>query len=239
MRREAGWFVRERMLRLSMVGIAGAGVLMGLGVGVGLFVLVQVWVGYGWGLAAYGAVAGAVLVAVLCLDRPVFGWGYEKMRKGAEAETLVGQTIEQAMFGTGCAVVHSVREVAKIGDVDHLVATPVGLWVVETKYARVPRSAFPAVLNRIAPNVKAVREWAPAGTEVRGALVLAKGEKAERKERYLEAGEYIWAFRPAELMTTLADEARSSRRADVRLAEEVWRLGRKGAENSRGQDGAR
>ena len=143
------------------------------------------------------------------------------------------------MFGPGCAVAHSVRSVAKIGDVDHLVSTPVGLWVVETKYARVPPSAFPAVLERIAPNVKAVREWAPAGTEVRGALVLAKGQKAERQEPYREAGEDIWAFRPAELMTTLAGEARSSRRADARLAEEVWRLGRWRAENSPRQDGAR
>ena len=139
-------------------------------------------------MVVYGAVAGVVLVAVMCLDRTEFGWGYENMRKGAEAEKLVGQAIERAMFGPGCAVAHSVRSVAKIGDVDHLVSTPVGLWVVETKYARVPKVEFSAVLGTIAANVKSVREWAPRGTEVRGALVLAKAGKLGRRKTLCRGG---------------------------------------------------
>ena len=52
----------------------------------------------------------------------------------AAAERNVGGLIEYGITAPGCAIAHSVTEIAEIGDIDHLVATPGCLWVVETKY---------------------------------------------------------------------------------------------------------
>ena len=57
----------------------------------------------------------------------------------------------------------------------------VRLWVIETKYRRVPREHFPEVLRRIADNTTAVWEWAAPGTPVRECLVLAYESRIHRK----------------------------------------------------------
>ena len=51
-----------------------------------------------------------------------------------------------------------VETIARVGDIDHLVATPRGLWVVETRHGRVASPDFPETLRRIALNVEAVRD---------------------------------------------------------------------------------
>ena len=108
------------------------------------------------------------------------GWGHRPEAAGnpckgitRDVETLVGQTIERAITAENCAVAHSVKKIAKVGDIDHIVATPKAVWVTETKYRKVPPKSFPKVLNRIAANMKSVRQWAHGKTTVRGCLVLA------------------------------------------------------------------
>jgi len=127
-----------------------------------------VWVSVGFGGAILVAIA-AFWVVFRKLERGRLG----RLEKGEDAEVRAGQFIEHALTAPDCAVAHSVTGIARIGDIDHLVATPVRLWVIETRYRRVPREHFPEVLRRIADNTTAVWKWAAPGTPVRGCLVLA------------------------------------------------------------------
>ncbi|MCY4098848.1 MAG: hypothetical protein OXF40_11410, partial [Rhodospirillales bacterium] len=51
-------------------------------------------------------------------------WNFDNFRKGWKAENRVGQAIGYAVTAENCAVAHSVTEIAKVGDIDHIVATP-------------------------------------------------------------------------------------------------------------------
>ena len=147
------------------------------------------------------------------------------MRTGAHAEETIGQVIEYALTRDTCGVAHHVEEIARVGDIDHLVATPNGLWVIETKNGRVPKSQFAETLRRIAANVEGVREWAP-DTRVTGCLVFASEQEKRPKPTYRAGKETIRAFAdPTELMRELRNEARGSGDS-VELAWRVWKLGK-------------
>ena len=138
----------------------------------------------------------------------------------------MAQTIEYALAAPNCAVAHSVTSIAKVGDIDHLIATPEGIWVIETKYSKVRLKYFPSVLRSIAANTKSVRKqsWVPEGIKVRGGLVLAFDSKF-RKRNYSEASEDIRVFTPKLLQTELRKEARSEMCLDREIAEKIWDLG--------------
>ena len=78
---------------------------------------------------------GAGLLGV-ALHKLARGWRLPDMKKGAHAQERVGQAIEFALTRERCAVAHRVQEIATVGDIDHLVATPNRLWVIETKHRR-------------------------------------------------------------------------------------------------------
>ena len=176
MRENAGAFVRRKLVKSSLLGVGGAGILFGLTIGLLIYYVFPRWIGYGWGLVAYTVALVAVYIAIRVIERSSSWWNFENLKKGVDAETRVGQIIEFAITAKGCAVAHSITEIAKVGDIDHIVATPVAIRVIETKYRRVPRDSFNEVLNRIAANVDAVRRWAAGGPPVRGCLVLAYEE---------------------------------------------------------------
>ncbi len=113
-----------------------------------------------------------VLAAILLLGK-VDTWWTRNIEKGLDAETRVGQAIDYAVAAPGSAVAHGVTEIAKYGDIDHIVRTPARLWVVETKLGWVPKKEFRKVLAQIAANVAAVREWMP-NYDVQGCLALAR-----------------------------------------------------------------
>ena len=226
MRRDAGSYLRRKMVRLSMLEMARAGILVGLGIGP-LFFLAGKWIGPVWSVVAYLATAAAVYFAVRALDRSSFRWNLDNLRRGLDAETRVAQAIEYAITAENCAVAHSVTEIAKVGDIDHIVATPVAIWVIETKYRRVPRKSFPEVLSRIAANTEAVRQWAPAGTTVRGCLVLAY-EDNQFKPEARAGNEKIAVYTEKTLgdfRRELRKEARGGQLPDERVATEIWKLG--------------
>ena len=201
--------------------------LLGLGT-VPLFYLVEIWAGLTWGIAAYIATAALVLVAVRILDWPSYRWNFENLRKGVDAETRVGQAIEYAITAENCAVAHSVTEVSKVGDIDHIIVTPVAVWVIETKYKKVLPKSFPEVLSRIAANTDAVRQWAPAGTTVRGCLVLAYETEIKRRN-YSHGKENVTVYTQDSLVTLIRKirgEARERRSLDERITKDIWKLGR-------------
>ena len=87
------------------------------------------------------------------------------------------------------------------------------------------RAPIPEVLRRIADNTSAVWEWAPAGTPVRGCLVLADDARPQRKT--VDYGkEPIVVHTPASLARELRAEARKERVIDERVAASVRELGR-------------
>ena len=227
MRKIAGSFPRAKKIRLLMWGMMGAGSLLGLSAGL-LFSAVEPWIGPFGLIGLYSVAASAVYFAVRNLDRPSSRWNVDNLIKGERAEARVGQAIEYAIAARNCAVAHSVTAIAKVGDIDHVVATPAAIWVIETKYRKVPSDIYPEVLRRIAANTEAVRKWAPAGRPVRGCLVLAY-EPRKFKPSALAGQEEIAVYTEKTLgdfMRELREEARGQEVADEQIARHIWKLGR-------------
>ena len=214
-RREAGEWLRTRMVSSAIRVVAVCSGALGLLAGVALA-----------GVAGWRSVALPVLCVVgatVYLTRRLETRGFNRLFKGAAAERDVGGSIEYALTAPGCAIAHSVTAIAAIGDIDHLAATPGTLWVVETKYRMVPRDRFREVLRRIVVNVEAVRRWAPIGVSVRGCLVLAAETDLPLKRLY-DNGQ-VEVFDPRTLAGKLNQE--SNRRAsdeDLSIARRVWEL---------------
>lgn len=97
--------------------------------------------------------------------------------------------------------------------------------MIETKYKKVPPQEFSKVLSRIAANTKAVRQWAPKGTFVRGCLVLAYESKIRRR-RYENSGEEITAYTSELLFEEMRDEVRQEKILDRKIAPNIWNLSR-------------
>ena len=223
MQKSAGSFLADKKVRLLLWGMLGAGSLIGLSVGL-FFHVAGRWIGPFGVIGASAMAAAAVFLAVRSLLRPSGRWSLDNLSKGESAEARVGHVIERAISARHCAVAHSVTEIAKVGDIDHLVATPAAIWVIETKYRKVPRKDFPGVLSRIAANMDAVRQWAPDGSTVRGCLVLAFEDKINRRN-YDSGEESITVFTSAHLEREMSTEAGRERSLDERVATDVWRLG--------------
>lgn len=224
MKRNPGEWLRERlldrMLQAALLGTVGMGWLLGAGL--------VLWTTRGpgqpasewmvWSMLLPGA--GFVLAAFY---KAVRGWRLTDMRKGANAEERVGQVIEYALTSERCAVAHHVEDIARIGDIDHLVATPRGLWVIETKHGRVPKREFRETLRRIALNVAGVRTWAPE-MQVTGCLVFASEPEKRPRPTFKQGAETIRVFaNPESLMRELRGEARDEGGSSS-IAREVWRL---------------
>ena len=190
-------------------------------VGISAGMLLQIWLPQ-WAMWVFIAL-GVIFWQTSRRVQHKAKWSLDNLEKGLDAEIEVGQHIEFAIASPKCAVAHNVQEIAKVGDIDHLVATPVRLWVVETKANRVPDKEFPKVLSRIADNVQAVRTWAPSGTEVSGCLTLAQ---EGHKPFYNSKSEKILAESPASLRRKLQAEAQKPLAIDKDLPRKVWALGK-------------
>ena len=213
--------LRNRLIDVGLLAMIGTGWLCGAGLalwvvfGVRLFSEPMNWIAL---LPGAGFLAAGLFKAKR-------GWRLSDMRKGANAEETIGQAIEFALTRDACAVAHNVKEIAKVGDIDHLVATPHGVWVIESKHGRVPESIFPETLRRIARNVEGVREWTP-GTRVTGCLVFASELETPPKSTFKWGGETIRAFASAAaLKRALRAEVRGTG-SDSDLAQRVWKLGK-------------
>ena len=233
MKKDPGAFLKGKLFRLSIWGAAGAGSLFGLSIGSLLYHVVGERFGPFGVPLAFVVTATAVYVAIRILERHV-PWNLENLKKGADAEDRVGHLLEYAMFAENCAVAHNVTEIAQAGDIDHIIATPEGIWIIETKYTFVPPKELDEELKRIAKNMKAVRKWAcdamkVKGCLVRGALVLAFDPKKLGKTKYDACGETIDAFTEKTLCTGLIDRIRKEAQGEgpCKIAEPIWKLGKK------------
>ena len=211
--------MHRKLLVRGMVTLTGGALLLGAWIGMAL----QRWLPeLAMGILILACVFGATGLSMVQSGR----WRTANVEKGLDAETRIGQAIEYAVASPACAVAHGVTKIATVGDIDHIVLTPVRLWIIETKWQRVPRREFPKVLGRIAANVGAVRGWAPPGTNVQGCLVLASEAAGRGKRRYDARGEPILVEDLASLARRLRSEAIAPRDADHGLVRRVWALGK-------------
>ena len=225
-RRTAGSFSRKQLTTRALKAMLGVGAAMGVVFAIILDFVLSFWVDDGLLIWIELLIAALLMTIISLVMNSSTRWNLDNWRKGLYGETRVAQTIEYALAAPNCAVAHSVTSIAKVGDIDHLIATPEGIWVIETKYSKVRLKYFPSVLRSIAANTKSVRKqsWVPEGIKVRGGLVLAFDSKF-RKRNYSEASEDIRVFTPKLLQTELRKEARSEMCLDREIAEKIWDLG--------------
>lgn len=182
------------------------------GVGVGLFtgvVLYWAMASAGWAAWPAATVGAVVLILTLVAWKSKFGtWTLKSAGKGIAGETVVGGAIQDALMRPDCAVWHSIPGKGDRGEIDHLVVTPVGVWVIETKYQWVPRKKYRAVMQRLALNVDSVRRTLGRGATVRGCLVLATVHRRKRSS-YRARGETLSVFSVRSFREQLRDEART------------------------------
>ena len=153
-------------------------------------------------------------------------WG-----RGLEAERQIGDLIDHAVAQRGCAVAHDVKEaLGGRGNVDHVVMTPAGIWVVETKSDWLSKRRFRPALRQVAENVGRVRSHLETCLPVRGALVIADRSSDSLEAQYDWNGEAVQAFGVKNFWRVLSKE-REQAGADVRSSEmarverAVWNLG--------------
>ena len=182
------------------------------GVGVGLFagvVLFWVMAGAGWEAWPSVTVGAVVVIMTLVAWKRRFGtWTLESSDKGIAGETIVGGTIQDALMRPDCAVEHAIPGQGERGEIDHLVVTPLGVWVVETKYKWVPRKQYRAVMRRLALNVESVRRTLGRGATVKGCLVLATVRR-RKHYRYRAHGETLNVFSVRSFREQLREEAQT------------------------------
>ena len=170
------WVRQQYLFRWASVLI-----LLILSIGIALGVFLHQATNYQ--VALYSSMAFMVLVLIATFSFAKFM--EPRWVKGMIAERNVAGVIECALSAEGCATAHGVTNIPNtIGDIDHLVATPGCLWVVETKHRRVPKKHFQKVLQRIATNTKAVQKWHTNSNEVRACLVLAHEVNPPKRQEY-------------------------------------------------------
>ena len=167
----AGDWLRGVILGRTVSGAMMLMLVAGFGVGFAVRGL-SFFDGWTGKLVAMALLVGVVL-AFAVYNRFFLGsdarWG-----RGFRAERQVGDLIEHALAGPGCAFAHDVKEaLGGAGNVDHVVMTPVGIWIVETKSSWVGRRRFPRVLRQVARNARRVRRHLGTSLPVRGALIIA------------------------------------------------------------------
>lgn len=220
-RNESGQGVREKTRGLLVWELFLCGVGVGLFAGVVLY-----WVMASAGLEAWpsAAVGAAALIMVLVAWKTKFGtWTLERADKGVAGETIVGGALQDALMRPDCAVLHSIPGNGDRGEIDHLVVTPVGVWVVETKYKWVPSKKYRAVMQRLALNVLSVRRTLGRSATVRGCLVLATVRRRKRSS-YRARGETLSVFSVRSFREQLRDEARTQERGSERTVQAVRKL---------------
>ena len=215
-RRNAGDYLQIEHFAEQFAGLLTGLLAVVFLVGVGL----TGWLGLGSGIS----IGAASLVTALVLWRRRQRQR-EDFRKGHVAERQVGRALEMAITQKDCAVAHNVMGIMDLGDIDHIVATPQSVWVIETKYRRVPRRRFPRVLSRLHACRAEIEALMPPGTPVRACLVLAYEEDGVQRKR--DGGILVYNHRGfrREFLPRLQAERNEPRTVDQRTPGMIWQMG--------------
>ncbi len=222
-----GWLRREFLRRITVAGMVWMAV-----VGFALGTLVRdllvfdesTGIQVSWAMGGVRVLAFGIFYAYC--HRVDATWG-----RGLEAERQIGDFIEHALAQRGCAFAHDVKEaLGGRGNIDHVVMTPAGVWVVETKSDRLSKRRFPPALRQVAQNVERVRSHLETSLPVRGALVIAERSNDSLDADYDWNGEPVKAFGAKKFWSVLRDEREdltaSGRPGETARVERlVWNLG--------------
>ena len=222
-----GWLLGEAIWRVTsaaMLSMAVVGFALGFMVrGLPLFD----------GLAGDGASWALLGAMVLVLGRLYAYWLRVDATwvRGMMAERQVGDLIDHAVAPRGCAFAHDVKEaLGGRGNVDHVVMTPAGVWVVETKAAWLSERRFPPVLRQAAENAERVRRHLETTLPVRAALVIADRAQDELESDHDWEGKPVKVFGSKRFWSVLRTECAQAG-ADgppletATVARRVWNLG--------------
>ncbi|MDE0241884.1 MAG: nuclease-related domain-containing protein [bacterium] len=176
-----------------------------------------------------------VAVAVTGISFAVFLFVMRKVKsswvRGLEAEQRVGDHIEHALVRPGCAFAHDVKEaLGRGGNVDHVVLTPEGVWVVETKAVWLDSKSFQEALQQVTANVSLLRRHLDGfDAPVRGALVIADNDEFYEADHDWQ-GEPVKTFRVASFWRRLQAECAVGKSGAVMqerdiLTRKIWDLG--------------
>ncbi len=210
-----GAYLRDKYLGAMFAPLPG----MSVGVGVLLGVIIFLWLG-AWAAMACG------ITLLLC---SILLWVFPRIdsfEKGYVAERQVGRELERALTAKNCAVAHNVTGVMDSGDIDHVVATPTGVWVIETKYHRIrPKKVFFKALKRLHACRKGVEALLPPDTPVRPCLVLAF-ERGPVKSEWDGIRVYNSDTFRSEFLPVLRDEIQKPADVDAQVSRTIWQLSR-------------
>ena len=226
----AGDWLRGQILGRTVLAAMMLMIVAGFGLGFAVRGL-SFFDGRTGALVAMALLVGVVL-AFAAYHRFILGsdarWG-----RGFTAERQVGDLIEHALAKPGCAFAHDVKEaLGGAGNVDHVVMTPVGIWVVETKSSWVARRRFPRVLQQVVRNARRVRRHLGTSLPIRGVLIIADRGDGTLEEDYDSGGEPVKAFDPKTFWRLLRCECEHRPPAELspdvaRVERLVWHLGSK------------
>ena len=146
---------------------------------------------------------------------------------GYLAEKQVGDCLESLLTRNNYAVAHNVDSLIA-GDIDHLVATPTELWVIETKYRRLPK--FREALQKLQTRADCVKQEFGSSVPLRRVLILTEGQHREAKDIYDEdTGSPIYVWDLDKLRKRLREHIRSRPTNDLDenmkgVCTKVWEL---------------
>ena len=182
-----------------------------------------------------GGLASWAVLGVVVLSFGVFyaycRWVNATWGQGLDAERRVGDLIEHAVAQRGCAFAHDVKEaLGGRGNVDHVVMTPAGIWVVETKSAWLSKRRFRRTLRQVAKNARRVRHHLKTSLPVRGALVIADRSNDSHESDHDWNGEPVKAFGAKKFWSVLRAEREQARYISESsqtstVERQVWNLG--------------
>lgn len=202
-----GRLLVEMQVRFAAIGMAAGAVLgCALGVTVGGIPLIgkltQAYAGWPTLAGSLGVMGLTLGLTWLALHRTEATRG-----RGSDAERRVGDRIEHALVRWGCAFAHDVKEALDGGgNVDHVVLTGAGVWVVKTTAAWLDEGPFQDALQEAAANVQRVRRKLDrSDVAVRAALVAADNREPFEADRDWE-GEPVTVFRVVSFWRRLQEE---------------------------------
>jgi hypothetical protein len=152
-------------------------------------------------------------------------WSFRNLLKGMESESIVADVIERSMLQVfGCFVVNDVLIHGGLGNIDHIVVTPGGVLVVETKYRRLKYEHYQKAMRQIVGRVHKIEQYLGADVDVVGCLVLVH-PSARVKSSYSYAGQTIRAFTLESLKRFLDRECSKPRTLNEDVIQKVAKLG--------------
>ena len=218
-RRAGTWLLRKMVLEIVVLSIL-LGTFLGMFLGMHTATLVPPRYFY----MLHTALVVAICSLILC-------WRFKRYARGLEAERRVGDQIEWALTQPTCAVAHDLKEILQLsGNIDHIVLTPVGVWVIETKSHWLSEKNFPKALRQTANNTRHIQKHLNTSLPVRAALVIDEWEKQEQSycKDYEIDGQTVTAFFAKDLRQQLRKECKQSledQKENTRVGKLIWQLG--------------